>query len=122
MVTRPLAEAYNTAVIHREPGELEQKVPLVLTGNSTFTHMSEIRNTILLSGGTILLVTLPVPIVGADDGVRIVMTADTTSIAHVVTAGTLTLTWPGAADNAGIELVAYNGGYEVISNVLVVIS
>lgn len=122
VVSRPLVDDYNTGVIRRQTGELRQLVPLVLTGDWTFGNMNEIRNTIILSGAVVLLVTLPVPTAGVDDGVRIVLTADTGSTEHVVTADALTLTWPAAADDAGIELVAFNGDYEVISNSGIVIS
>lgn len=124
MVARPVREDYNTAVITRQEGELTQTLPLVVTGTPTvFTSMQEIRNTIVLSGDSILTVTLPTPVAGVDDGVRVAIVATDDDVAHIVNAGALTLTWLAAlSTGVGIELVAHGGGYEVVANLEVVIS
>lgn len=124
MVTRPMVSDINTAVVHRQPGELEQQQPIVVAGTPTvFASMVEMRNTVVLSGASILTVTLPTPTAGLDDGVRIAIVATNDDVAHIVNAGGLTLTWLAAlSTGVGIELVAYNGDYEVVSNLEVVIS
>ena len=117
MVARPVREDYTTAVIVRQEGELGQTLPLVVTGDTTIADMREMRNTVILVGASIITITLPTPTAGLDDGVRIAVVPTDANIAHIVTAGTLTLTFPAAlADGAGFELVAHNGAYEIVSN------